>query len=97
MCRYQCPPGEGQGEGSAGYDLTTAGNVLWALTDHENTIRDLVTYNAGTDTTTVANHRVFDSYAEPSLSWWNSSAWENRCRRHRKRLRPKESNGGRSR
>jgi RHS repeat-associated protein len=56
------PPAEGQtGEGED-YDLTTPGNVLWALTDHENTIRDLATYNAGTDTTTVANHRIFDSY-----------------------------------
>jgi RHS repeat-associated protein len=56
------PPAEGQtGEGPY-YDLTTPGNVLWALTDHENTIRDLATYNAGTDATTVANHRVFDSY-----------------------------------
>jgi hypothetical protein len=52
----------GLGEGSAGYDLTTAGNVLWALTDHENTIRDLASYNAGTDSTTVTNHRIFDSY-----------------------------------
>jgi RHS repeat-associated protein len=41
---------------------STAGNVLWALTDHENTIRDLATYNAGTNTTAVANHRAFDSY-----------------------------------
>jgi RHS repeat-associated protein len=56
------PPGASQGEGSAGYDLTSAGDVLWALTDHENTIRDLASYNAGTDTTTIANHRVFDSY-----------------------------------
>jgi RHS repeat-associated protein len=56
------PPGEGQGEGSAGYDLSTPGNVLWALTDHENSVRDLATYNSGTDATTVANHRIYDSF-----------------------------------
>ena len=53
------PPGEGQGEG---YDLTTPGNVLWALTDHENSVRDLATYDPGTDVTTIANHRVYDAY-----------------------------------
>jgi RHS repeat-associated protein len=59
------PLGEGQGEG---YDLSTPGNVLWALTDNENTIRDLATYQAGTQggdgTTTVVNHRVFSAYGE---------------------------------
>ena len=53
------PPGEGGGEG---YDLTTPGNVLWALTDHENSVRDLATYDPGTDVTTIANHRVYDAY-----------------------------------
>jgi RHS repeat-associated protein len=42
--------------------LGTAGSMLWALTDHENSIRDLATYDSGTDTTTVANHRIYDSY-----------------------------------
>jgi RHS repeat-associated protein len=36
--------------------------VLYALTDHEGTIRDLVTYDAVNDVSTVANHRVYDSY-----------------------------------
>jgi len=56
------PPGEGQGEGSAGYDLTTPGRVLWALTDHENSVRDLAAYDSGTDVTTIANHRIYDSF-----------------------------------
>ena len=42
--------------------LGTAGTMLWALTDHENSARDLITYNSNSDVTTVANHRVFDSY-----------------------------------
>jgi RHS repeat-associated protein len=36
--------------------------LLWALTDHINSVRDLATYNSGTDATTVANHRVFAAF-----------------------------------
>jgi RHS repeat-associated protein len=32
------------------------------LTDHLGTARDLAEYNAGTDTTSITNHRVFDSF-----------------------------------
>ena len=53
------PPGEGQGEG---FDLSTAGSVVWPLADHEGTIRDLAVYNSGTDVTTIANHRVYDGF-----------------------------------
>jgi hypothetical protein len=53
------PPGEGQGEG---FDLTTPGSVVWPLVDHQGTIRDLATYNSGTDVTTIANHRVYNAY-----------------------------------
>ena len=42
--------------------LSSAGTVYWALTDHLGTVRDLVTYNAGTDTTTNVKHRAFDSF-----------------------------------
>jgi RHS repeat-associated protein len=42
--------------------LTSAGDVLWPLTDHLNTTRDLAEYDSGTDTTTIASHRVFDSF-----------------------------------
>ena len=42
--------------------LGTAGAMLWALTDHENSVRDLATYDSGTDVTTIANHRVYDSF-----------------------------------
>ena len=45
-----------------GYDLTSPGNVVWTLTDNENTVRDLATYNAQTGVTAVANHRVYDSF-----------------------------------
>jgi RHS repeat-associated protein len=36
--------------------------TLWALVDHLNSVRDLAAYDSGTDTTTIANHRVYDSY-----------------------------------
>ncbi len=42
--------------------LGTAGAMLWALTDHENSVRDLAAYDSGTDVTTIANHRVYDSF-----------------------------------
>jgi RHS repeat-associated protein len=42
--------------------LNQAGNVVWTLTDNEGTVRDLATYDAQTGVTTVANHRVYDSF-----------------------------------
>jgi RHS repeat-associated protein len=42
--------------------LTSAGDVLWPLTDHLNTTRDLAEYNSGTNTASIASHRVFDSF-----------------------------------
>jgi RHS repeat-associated protein len=54
------PPGEGQGEGSAGYDLSTPGNVVWPLADQQGTIRDLALNEDGV--TAIVNHRVYDSY-----------------------------------
>ena len=63
------PPREGQGEGgqgsggqTTGYDLTQPGTVVWALTDNQNTVRDLGVYNAQTGVTSIANHRVYDSF-----------------------------------
>ncbi|WP_158265599.1 RHS repeat-associated core domain-containing protein [Blastopirellula marina] len=40
----------------------SAGDVLWALTDHLGTVRDVVDYNAGTNTTTVQNHLTYDAF-----------------------------------
>jgi hypothetical protein len=42
--------------------LAVAGDVLWPLTDHLGTPRDLATYNATTDDTSIANHRRYDAY-----------------------------------
>jgi len=42
--------------------LTTPGVVQYPLGDHLGTLRDLATYNAGTNVTTIANHRRYDSY-----------------------------------
>jgi RHS repeat-associated protein len=47
-----------------GYDLTSPGTTVWTLTDNENTVRDLATYNATTGVTSVVNHREFSAYGE---------------------------------
>ena len=47
-----------------GYDLTSPGATVWTLTDNENTVRDLATYNATTGVTSVVNHREFSAYGE---------------------------------
>ncbi len=39
-----------------------AEDVLWTLTDWQGTVRDLATYDTSTDTTTIANHKVYDAY-----------------------------------
>jgi RHS repeat-associated protein len=48
------PPGEGQGEG----------RLLFPLTDHLGTIRDLAEFDAATGITAIVNHRVFDAYGQ---------------------------------
>ena len=58
-----CTSGGAGGSGQAtGYDVTTPGNVLWALNDQLGTVRDLATLDTQTGITTVANHRVYDSF-----------------------------------
>ena len=39
-----------------------AGDVLWTLTDNLGSVRDVVNYDATTDTSTVVNHIVYDSF-----------------------------------
>ncbi len=39
-----------------------ASDVIWPLTDHLGTARDLAQYNPGTDTTSNTNHRIYDSF-----------------------------------
>ena len=45
-------------------DEDALGEVLWALSDRQGTVRDLAGYDAATDTTTVVNHRVYDSFGD---------------------------------
>ena len=56
----------GQGNGGQGrdkgHDLSVPGTVVWALADHLGTIRDLAVYDQTTGVTTVANHRIYDSF-----------------------------------
>jgi RHS repeat-associated protein len=42
----------------------SSGNVTWPLTDHLNTVRDIVSYDSGTDTTALENHVVYDSFGK---------------------------------
>lgn len=42
--------------------LVAAGDVLFPLSDHLGTTRDLAEYDSGTDSTTIASHRTFDSF-----------------------------------
>ena len=43
-------------------DDGTADDVAWALTDHLNSVRDLVEYNPGTDTASVIKHVTYDAF-----------------------------------
>jgi RHS repeat-associated protein len=52
------------------YSLTSAGTIDWALADYENTVRDIVRYNSGSDTTSVAGHVQYGSFGQMiSTSW----------------------------
>ena len=43
-------------------DIGTADLVAWTLTDHLNTVRDIVKYDPQTGTTTVVNDLVYDAF-----------------------------------
>ena len=45
-----------------GYDVSQPGTVVLALGDHLGTIRDLAIHDDDVGVTTVANHRVYDSF-----------------------------------
>jgi RHS repeat-associated protein len=42
--------------------LSVAGNILWALSDHQGTTKDIADQNESTYVTTVTNHRVFNAF-----------------------------------
>ena len=54
--------GNGRQGRDKGHDLTASGTVVWALGDNLGTVRDLAVYDQTTGVTTMANHRVYDSY-----------------------------------
>ena len=57
-------PGRGSG---AGLGKRHHGAVSWLLADNEGTVRDVATYNAGTGTTTIADHLVYDAFG--NIAW----------------------------
>ncbi len=44
--------------------LSSAGNIIWPLTDHLGTARDLADQNESTYTTTVTNHRTYNAFGK---------------------------------
>ena len=50
-----------------GEELVTD-QLLWTLTDHQNTVRDLAVYDSGAERTAVATHRVFDAFGKQTWS-----------------------------
>jgi len=44
--------------------LLLNGETLWALTDHQGSVRDIATYDVIADTTTVENHVVYDAFGQ---------------------------------
>ena len=43
---------------------SSANEVLWSLTDHQGTVRDWVSYDDSTETTTIVNHFRYDSFGQ---------------------------------
>ena len=43
-------------------DEDASGDVLWQLTDHLGTVRDLIEYDSTADTTSVINHIKYDAF-----------------------------------
>jgi hypothetical protein len=63
-----------------------SGGVLWALADHEGSIRDVISYDAQTDTATVKNHVKYGGFgnigneSNPSVDFrfgYTGREWDN--------------------
>jgi len=51
--------------GAAG-TAQNAGAVSWYATDNQGTVRDVLQYNANSQTTTVVDHVIYDSFGSPT-------------------------------
>jgi RHS repeat-associated protein len=49
-------------------DEDALAEILWGLPDNQGTIRDVADYDAASDTTTITNHRSFDSFGNMTES-----------------------------
>jgi RHS repeat-associated protein len=49
-----------------GFNQTTPGNVVWALTDNQGTVRDLAQYDPSTQTTSIVDHVVYTAFGNTS-------------------------------
>src|SRR4029077_14533938 len=52
----------GPGANNALADENGSGTVSWLLADNEGTVRDVVQYNSGTNTTTIVDHLEYNSF-----------------------------------
>src|SRR5207248_480573 len=52
----------GPGANNALADENGSGAVSWLRADNEGSVRDVVQYNSGTDTTTIVDHLKYDSF-----------------------------------
>ena len=55
-------------------DENGSGTVSWLLADDQGTIRDVVQYNSGTNTTTVVDHLKYDSFG--NITAQSNSAYQ---------------------
>ena len=47
-------------------DDSGSGNLLWALTDNNQSVRDVAVFNGATASVPSGNHRTFDSFGRPT-------------------------------
>ena len=50
---------------SGNQTVQSSGTTTWALSDNQNTVRDLVQYNSSSGTTTVVDHRTYSAFLVP--------------------------------
>jgi RHS repeat-associated protein len=55
-------------------DENESGTVTWSLADNLGSVRDLVQYNSGTNTTSVVNHVLYDTFGQ--IKSQTNSTWQ---------------------
>ena len=63
--RYLWGPGVDQIIADEEVDTGAAEDIVWTLTDHQNSVRDLARYNTTSGLTTVEEHIDYDAFGKP--------------------------------